>query len=92
MNPFFKNVNIFRAQNIHFTKENFEKLNILWNDYFRNVKFSIFYGDIDKSRELTNEVYDVFRHLSKNLSKIGLELFQNGWKFLKIMKKSDCNL
>ena len=67
MNRFFKNLNIFLAQNIYFSKKKFEKLNIfdrnLWNfskDYLKIFKFYETY----KSREIFGEFPDLVEKFS----------------------------
>ena len=95
MNPFFKNVNIFLAQKIHFFYENFRKMEQI-SECFRKIilKISIFMIPY-KSREIPREFLlsscETYQKSSKNsLDREGL--LKRAWKFLKFVEKIDWNL
>ena len=71
MNPFFKNLNIFLARKIHFSKKTFEKFNIFYKKFqhfFEKLflSFSLFMIPY-KSREIPFEFYYQIEKFIKKL-------------------------
>ena len=82
MNPFFKNINIFLAPKIYFSKKNFEKLNIFYRNFWivSNNYLKIFnFYETYKSREIFGE----FSYLVEKFTVAAQGIFSGHLKTIK---------